>query len=316
MIHRIIYLYLILVMSVVNLAFGQQGHISEEIQMENDGFTLPGTLTYNSNLETQPLVIYVHGSGGIDRNGNQTSAGVNPNYIKQLNDSLTLKDIAFYRYDKRTSSQANIMKFISNMYFEAFVEDLNMAIDRFKDDKRFSSITLIGHSQGSLVSMLANHSDIDKFISLAGPGRTIDKSLTMQITEQNGDSLGAILISHFKELSNNGSVEKVDPSLIALFNKPTQPFIISWMRYNPLEEIKKLKMPILILNGNKDVQVTLEDAKALYTANPKSKMVIIENMTHTLKIIDKDSDNYLTVLKPDFQLSQKLISTIEAFVKE
>jgi pimeloyl-ACP methyl ester carboxylesterase len=303
-------------MSVVNLTFGQQGHISEEIQMENDGFTLPGTLTYNSNLETQPLVIYVHGSGGVDRNGNQPAAGVNPNYIKQLNDSLTLKDIAFYRYDKRTSSQANIMKFISKMYFEAFVEDLNMAIDTFKDDKRFSSITLIGHSQGSLVSMLANHNDIDKFISLAGPGRTIDKSLTMQITEQNGDSLGAILTSHFKELSNNGSVEKVDPRLMAFFNKPTQPFIKSWMRYNPLEEIKKLKMPILILNGDKDVQVTLEDAKALYAANPKSKMVIIENMTHTLKIIDKDSDNYSTVLKPNFPLSQKLISTIEAFVKE
>ena len=316
MIHRIIYLYLIFVMSVVNLTFGQQGHISEEIQMENDGFTLPGTLTYNSNLETQPLVIYVHGSGGVDRNGNQPAAGVNPNYIKQLNDSLTLKDIAFYRYDKRTSSQANIMKFISKMYFEAFVEDLNMAIDTFKDDKRFSSITLIGHSQGSLVSMLANHNDIDKFISLAGPGRTIDKSLTMQITEQNGDSLGAILTSHFKELSNNGSVEKVDPRLMAFFNKPTQPFIKSWMRYNPLEEIKKLKMPILILNGDKDVQVTLEDAKALYAANPKSKMVIIENMTHTLKIIDKDSDNYSTVLKPNFPLSQKLISTIEAFVKE
>nr|WP_321247444.1 alpha/beta hydrolase [uncultured Psychroserpens sp.] len=316
MIHRIIYLYLIFIMSVVNLTFGQQGHISEEIQMENDGFTLPGTLTYNSNLETQPLVIYVHGSGGVDRNGNQPAAGVNPNYIKQLNDSLTLKDIAFYRYDKRTSSQANIMKFISKMYFEAFVEDLNMAIDTFKDDKRFSSITLIGHSQGSLVSMLANHNDIDKFISLAGPGRTIDKSLTMQITEQNGDSLGAILTSHFKELSNNGSVEKVDPRLMAFFNKPTQPFIKSWMRYNPLEEIKKLKMPILILNGDKDVQVTLEDAKALYAANPKSKMVIIENMTHTLKIIDKDSDNYSTVLKPNFPLSQKLISTIEAFVKE
>jgi pimeloyl-ACP methyl ester carboxylesterase len=304
------------VISIINLTFGQQGHISEEIQMENDGFTLPGTLTYNSNLETQPLVIYVHGSGGVDRNGNQPAAGVNPNYIKQLNDSLTLKDIAFYRYDKRTSSQVNVMKFISNMYFEAFVEDLNMVIDTFKNDKRFSSITLIGHSQGSLVSMLANHNDIDKFISLAGPGRSIDKSLIMQITEQNGDSLGAILTSHFKELSKNGSVEKVDPNLMTLFNKPTQPFIISWMNYHPLEEIKKLKMPILILNGNKDLQVTLEDAKALYAANPKSKMVIIENMTHTLKIIDKDSDNYLSVIRSDFPLSTELVSTIEAFVKE
>lgn len=316
MIIRIAYLYVLSVLSLTNLCFSQQGIISEEILVENGTTKLPGTLTYDSNAKEQPLVIYIHGSGDIDRNGNQASMGANPNYIRQLNDSLVNKGVAFYRFDKRTATRENLMEFIKNMYFEAFVEDANSVINRFKDDKRFSSITLIGHSQGSLISMLVDHTYIDKFISLAGPGNSIEYALVNQVRSQNGDSLANIVQSHFKELSEKGSIENVDRNLMAIFNKPTQPFIASWAKYIPSDEIKTLKMPILILNGDKDIQVTLEDAQALHKANPESKLVIIKNMNHVLKIIEKESDIMLSKMTPDFPLSQELVSTIETFIKQ
>lgn len=316
MIHRIIYLYLVFILSVVQLTFGQQGIISSEILIQNDSIQLPGTLTYNTNIAAQPLVIFVHGSGNVDRNGNQASVGANPNYIKQLRDSLTIKDIAFYSFDKRSATASNIKFMIKDMRFDAFVEDLNLVIDKFKDDKQFSSITLIGHSQGSLVAMLSNLEHIDKYISLAGPGHSVDKSMIAQVRFQNGDSLANIVEAHFKELSQTGTIENIDKNLMGLFNKPTQPFIMSWMTYNPSEEIKKITLPILVLNGDKDVQVSLEDAKALHDANPKSKMVIIKNMTHTLKTIEKDSDNVSSLIRSDFPLSTELVYEIETFVKQ
>nr|WP_321236049.1 alpha/beta hydrolase [uncultured Psychroserpens sp.] len=315
MILRIVYLYLILVLSLTNLCFGQQNIVSEEILIKNDSIKLPGTLSHDASLVKQPLAIFVHGSGNVDRNGNQ-AMGPSPNYIKLLNDSLTLKGIAFYRFDKRTATRENLKYVMKDMRFDAFVEDINLVIDKFKDDERFSSITLIGHSQGSLVSMLVNHSHVDKYISLAGPSHTVDHSIIAQVKLQNGDSIATIVKSHFKELSEKGSIERVDPNLMVLFNKPTQPFLVSWMKYNPSEVIKTLKMPILILNGDKDIQVYLEDAEALHKANPKSKKVIIKNMTHTLKTIEKDSDIMATLNSPDFPLSQELVETIAAFIKQ
>jgi pimeloyl-ACP methyl ester carboxylesterase len=304
-----------LIWLITNSIVAQVVITSEDVLIMNDSIKLPGTLTFDSALKKQPLVIFIHGSGNVDRNGNQGQLAKG-NYIKQLSDSLTQKGIAFYRYDKRTSNPDNFKFIMSELVFDKFVEDAVLTIDKFKDDKRFSSITLIGHSQGSLIAMLASKENVTKYISLAGPGEAIDKTIIKQVRTQNGDSLANIVSNHFKELNETGTIVNVDPNLISLFNKPNQPFFASWMKYNPTDEIKKLNIPILILNGNKDLQVKIEDANNLHKANPKSTLVIIENMNHVLKTITKDEDNLKSYSSPDFPLSKELIATIEAFIKK
>jgi len=306
---------IILFIAISFNAIAQDTITSEDILIMNDSIQLPGTLTYNANLKKQPLIIFVHGSGNVDRNGNQGMAA-SANYLKMLNDSLAQRDIAFYRFDKRSATPSNIKFMMKDMKFERFVDDMNLVINKFKDDKRFSSISLIGHSQGSLVAMLVDHTHIDKYISLAGPSDYFDKLFIEQIRLQNGDTIANKVQSHFKELKEKGSIENVDPMLISLFNKPTQPFLLSWMTYNPSEEIKKLKLPILILNGNKDMQVSTTEAENLHSANPKSKLVIIDKMNHVLKIIEKDEDNMASLMTPDFKLSEELVDVIESFIKK
>lgn len=308
-------LIVLLILVATNQVLAQDTFTSEDILVMNDSIQLPGTLTYNTKLKSQPLVIFVHGSGNVDRNGNQ-GVMAKANYIKMLNDSLASKGIAFYRFDKRTATQSNLKFVMSNMIFEGFVDDLNLVINRFKDDKRFSSITLIGHSQGSLVAMLADHDHIDKYISLAGPSDSVDKTIIGQVRFQNGDEIANTVESHFKELAEKGSIENVDPMLMSIFNKPTQPFMLSWMAYKPVEEIKTVELPILILNGNKDLQVSLAEAEKLHQANPKSKLIIINNMNHVLKTIEKDEDNMASYMSADFQLSNELVEAIEAFIKK
>ena len=295
----------------------QSNVVSEEILIFNDSIQLPGTLTFDKNLNKQPLVIFIHGSGNVDRDGNQLGTVAKANYIKQLSDSLTSRGIAFYRYDKRTATMANLKFLMKDLHFERFVEDANLAVDKFKDDPRFSSITILGHSQGSLVGMLlANRTKVDKYISLAGASQPFDELFISQIRTQNGDSIANIAADHFNQLKEKGFIDNVNPNLVSVFNKPNQVFFTSWMKYNPSEEIKKLKIPTLILNGDKDLQVAIEDANKLHQSNNGSQVVIIKNMNHVMKTIEKDEDNIKSYTVPDFPLSSELVTTIETFIKQ
>lgn len=306
---------IILSVFVSTLCVAQTQISTEEFNLINDSISLPGTLSYNKNLEKQVLVIYIHGSGNVDRNGNQGGIAT-ANYIKQLSEALNQKSIAFYRYDKRTATQENRKFLMQGVSFDDFVEDVKVAIEHFKDDSRFSEIVLIGHSQGSLIGMLAMSVHVNKYISLAGPASSIDKIMTEQIRNQNGDAVAGIVESHFEELSKTGSIEKVNPMLFQLFNSQNLVFFKSWMKYSPQEEIAKLQLPVLIINGTKDLQVPVEEAESLHTANSNSTLIIIENMNHVLKYIEKDEDNIASYTSPEFPLSIELVNAISKFINE
>lgn len=280
---------------------------TEEITINNMAIQLPGTLTYSS--ENQPLIIWVHGSGGVNRDGNT------PNYIKQFRDEINKKEIAFFSYDKRTANLKNA-KFIQEdgIYFSDFVSDLKEVIKKFKDDKRFSEITLAGHSQGSLIAMLALE-NVDKYISIAGAGETIDKTLVRQVTAQS-PAFGKLTKQYVKELKENGSISSVDPNLMSLFAPQNQPFLISWMNLDPVKEITQVKIPTLIINGDKDIQVQISDAENLKKAKPDATLVIIKNMNHPLKNIEKDEDNLKSYMSENYPISTELIKTVANFIKK
>ena len=305
----------ILLLLISSSLLAQTEILAEELNLSNDSILLPGTLTYQQNLSQQPLVIYVHGSGNVDRNGNQTGS-VKANYIKQLSQALNANGIAFYRYDKRTATRENMKFMMNGISFLDFVEDLKVAIEHFKDDKRFSSMTLVGHSQGSLVAMLAMSDDIDKYVSLAGPDISIDEFFTELYRQQVGDSIANLMTAQFDELRTTGNIEQVDPMFAQLFSPSNMPFFESWMKYKPLEEIQNFDQPTLIINGKKDLQVQPEEAEALHQARPESKLVLIDNMNHVLKTIEKDEDNLKSYGTPDFPISEELVGALTVFIKE
>ena len=300
-----------LIISIFGIAVSLAQVKSEEITIKNNEIELPGTLTYSQ--EKSPLIIWVHGSGNVDRNGNQEPI-IKANYIKQFRDSITKNGVSFFSYDKRTANKKNMPSLLKGVHFSDYVSDVKKVINHFKDDKRFTKIVLLGHSQGSLVAMLASKK-AQKFISVAGPSLSADKAIIKQIHDK-APFLDSITKAHFKELSKTGKVETVNPMLLSVFAKPNQSFLKSWIQYNPTEEINKLNTPVLIINGDKDLQVKTEEALALNSANSKSKLVIIENMNHVLKDIQKDENNMNSYYSAEFPLSKKLIKTIVSFVKK
>lgn len=304
-----IIIYLIVYLLGISMAFTQVK--SEEITIKNKSIELPGTLTFSK--ENSPLIIWVHGSGPIDRNGNQPVQNVNANYIKQFRDAVNKENIAFFSFDKRTANKNN-SQFFKDLKFSDFVLDVNTIVTHFKKDKRFTKITLIGHSQGSLIAMLASK-NIDKYISLAGAGETIDKTIVKQIGKNN-PTLSKAAQQQFDTLKAKGKIETVNPFLISIFAKQNQEFLYSWMQINPTEEIKKITIPTLIINGDKDLQVGILDAESLKKAQPNAELVIIKNMNHVLKNIEKDKDNMASYFSADFPVSEQLIKSIVEFVKK
>jgi pimeloyl-ACP methyl ester carboxylesterase len=284
---------------------------TEDIIIYNNDIELPGTLSYTK--EKAPLILWIHGSGNVDRNGNQQPY-IKANYIKQFRDSINKYGIAFYSFDKRTANKNNMKSLKKGVIFEDYIADVQKTILNFKKDKRFDKIVLVGHSQGSLIAML-NHTNADKIISLAGPSMPADKAIIAQIQEK-APYLDSITKAHFKELSQTGSIKNVNLMLRSIFKKENQSFLSSWIKYNPSEEIKKVTIPILIVNGNKDLQVKVSDAKKLHASNPNSELHIIRNMNHVLKEVKSDTENQNSYLKPDFPLSSELIKHIIKFVTQ
>jgi hypothetical protein len=105
-------------------------------------------------------------------------------------------------------------------------------------------------------------------------------------------------------------------TLASVFSLDIQPFMINWMKYTPTEIIKELKMPILIINGTKDLQVSEDEAKLLKVANDKTTLIIIENMNHVLFDIEGDDlENSKSYNESNRPISPKLISSIMEFIR-
>ncbi|MFY9243260.1 MAG: alpha/beta hydrolase [Polaribacter sp.] len=295
--------YLIITIFSITISLAQVK--TEEILINNQAIQLPGTLTFSD--KKSPLIIWVHGSGGVDRNGNT------PQYIRQFREAVNKENISFFSYDKRTANPKNA-PFLNDVLIADFIFDAQEVVNHFKDDERFSEIILAGHSQGSLFAMMALD-NVDKYISIAGAGETIDKTIIRQVTSQNSD-FGKLTEKYFKELKETGEIKEVDPNLMSLFAPQNQPFLASWVALNPIDEIKKVTIPTLLINGDKDFQVQIEDAENLKNAKPDSELVIIKNMNHVLKNIEKEEDNMKSYMSADFPISKQLIQTIVEFVKK
>ena len=301
---------------ISTFSFAQKKNYSEtEIAIPTNFVTINGTLLSPNSTEMIPLVILIPGSGPTDRNGNNIS--MKNNSLKFLAEDLAKENIAVYRYDKSVLSfTKEDQEKIDSLTFDTFIQEAQSVISYFKNTNKYSKIIVAGHSQGSLVGMIAAQNNTDLFISLEGAGRTIDEILVEQIGVQ-APFLKEETQRVLTELKAGKIVEDFNPMLISLFNKSVQPFLISWIKYNPQNEIKKLTIPVLVINGTKDIQVGISDAELLHEASKNSNMEIIEGMNHIFKEIKGDmNENMLSYTNPDLPIMKILTEIISTFIKK
>lgn len=287
--------------------------IEKEYNIAISTSEIKGTLLTPNTIKKIPLVIFIAGSGPTDRNGN--SGMLKNNSLKFLAEELSLNNIGSYRFDKSIITAVKKEDFKEeNVRFEDEVEEIKEIIAHFKQNKSFSKIYVLGHSQGSLVGILAAKNGVDGLISIAGAGKPIDAIIIEQI-EKQAPFLKEDTINILADLKRGKLVDNINPNLIALFRKSVQPYLISWIKYNPQQEIHQLKIPILIIHGTKDIQVNIDEAELLKEANLNAKLIIINNMNHIFKKIDGDMvENQKSYNNPELPVMNELVQSIVSFI--
>jgi pimeloyl-ACP methyl ester carboxylesterase len=297
---------ILLLLFIANQSFSQS-YTSTEISVNE---LITGTL-FQPNKPTAHLVIVIAGSGPTNRSGNQI--GLHNNALKYLSEGIATEGFAVFAYDKR------LFKLISqpgfkedDILFDQMVADASAVVQHFR--KNYKKIIIAGHSEGSLIGMLASQ-DVDGFISIAGPAKPAADILEEQLAKQIPAKM-PIIRERLDKLRQGITFTENDIMLQSLFRNSVQPYLISWFRYNPQLEIQKLQIPTLILQGTKDLQVNENEAELLRLAQPKSKVVIIKNMNHILKEIEgSDIENKASYNQPNLPTSKALIDAVNEFIK-
>ncbi|WP_111670205.1 alpha/beta hydrolase [Algoriphagus litoralis] len=287
----------------------------QPITLETGTGKIEGTLLRPETAEKVPIVLIIAGSGPTDRNGNNPSM-VN-NSLKMLAEGFAQNGIASVRYDKRGVGESkNAALSESELRFENYVEDAVSWVELLGKDIRFSEIIVLGHSEGSLIGMIAaQRARVDKFISVAGVGSPAGDIIREQLKAQPPFVLEQSL-PIIEKLEKGETVADVPAMFFSLFRPSVQPYIISWFKYDPQQELAKLAQPILIIQGTTDIQVGVSDAVKLAKANSKAELYIIEGMNHILKEAESDrAKNIATYAMPDLPLKEGLIEVLLGFIR-
>lgn len=287
---------------------------ADTLYIDADGVKLHTVLCKPGKVKKNSLAIIIAGSGPTDLNGNQKNM-VN-NSLLFLSDELVKNNIATVRFDKRGVAKSAYSGLDESLLtFERFADDVVVLIDYFKSIG-YKNIYLIGHSEGSLLGLIAAQKrDVKGFVSLCGAGNPIDVVLRKQVKPQLPEAVYVQFNEILDSLKGGHMVKSVPPYLNSLFRQSVQPYMISWLRFDPAELVRSAKMPIMILQGANDIQIDTQEAEALHASIPDKKFVTISRMNHVLKTIEGDrNENIASYSNPNLPVNSQLIEVLTGFI--
>ena len=301
----------------VQLSFSSWSQKEKEVYITNSQGNVYGTLTLPKvKGKNIPVALIIAGSGPTDRDGNNVF--MKNNSLKMLSDSLVQLGIATLRYDKQGVGQSkDASKPEIELTITDYINDAKLWITYLNNHKKLGDITIIGHSEGSFFAlMVAKDIPVKQVISIAGAGRSIDNVIIEQLRAQDED-LATEATSIFDALRNDQPVTEVSANLQALFRESVQPYLKSWMKYDPADLVKELNCPVFVINGDKDIQVQIEDARLLVGQNKNAELHIIEGMNHIFKKVEGDRDaNMMTYIDPNLPIMPELVGVLREIFKK
>jgi len=249
------------------------------------GLELGGTLTTpRGATQPVPVVVIIAGSGPTDRNGN-SMLGIRPNSYAQLAWRLAERGIASLRYDKRVLAATKGMVDISKLTLEDFAADARAAAESLSRDRRFSRVVLLGHSEGAALALIAARAGppVSGVVSVSGFGRPLGVVMREQLARQFDSATLVRYDSAMAQYLRGEAPRDVPPPLTVLFVPINQHFMKSLMSFDPPSAIRALRQPTLIVQGGRDLQVTVADAEALQRGKPDAQLVVVPLANHVLK---------------------------------
>jgi hypothetical protein len=263
------------------------------------------------------VALIIAGSGPTDRDGN--GPGMKNDSLRLLAQGLADAGVASVRFDKRgIAASAAAGPKEADLRFETYINDATAWLAMLKADKRFSSVTVVGHSEGALIGMLAAKAgDARAYVSIAGVARGASALLREQLGPALPPQLAKESERILAELEAGREVANVPPELAALYRPSVQQYLISWFKYVPATVIKDLRMPVLLVQGSTDLQVPVSHAHLLHKARPDAQLLVVQGMNHVLKEAPPDKARQTeTYTDPKFPLAPTLAPAVAGFLNK
>ena len=308
-----------MVVLLLNLSAHAATGGEQDITLSVQGGVLHGTLSLPAAVEGRVPVVLLHaGSGPTDRDGNSAMLPGHNDSLRMVADALAHAGIASVRYDKRgvgASSLAGVRE--ADLRLDNYIDDATAWLRQLRTDARFDKVVMAGHSEGALIAMVAcRQAQVDTCVLMAAAGSALDDILRAQLKPRLPAELYAQNERILLALKRGEQVADVPPALLSLYRPSVQPYLISSLKVDPRAAVAALRMPVLIVQGTTDLQVSVEDAKALSAAAPKAQLVIVPGMNHVLKLAGGDLAQQLpSYSDPALPLAPALVEAVTAFVR-
>jgi pimeloyl-ACP methyl ester carboxylesterase len=257
--------------------------------------------------------LLIAGSGTTDHDGNGPQA--RPGTLKKLAGQLAARDIATLRYDKRGAGgwKAEFGK-PEDFRFKDFVGDATALLDYLRNSGKFARVAVVGHSEGGLVAILAaRRAPVDRLVLLATAARKQGDLLKAQLERKQIPA--EVLEPVLKAIDDIMAGQIVDPPPRGLPIAPSmQPSLASAFTEDPIDPLKLIDRPILIVGGGRDRQVARLDFVALSTAAPLAKTLWLPDMNHVLVDVADGDDDLAAYNQPERTLDTDMIDAVATFI--
>lgn len=248
-------------------------------------FELGGTLAMPKPATGPvPVAVIIAGSGPTDRNGNSLM-GIRPNSYAQLAWRLAERGIASLRYDKRVLPGTKGTVDIATLTLDDFATDARAAAESLARDRRFSKVFVLGHSEGASLALVAARDNpaVAGVISVSGLGRPLAVVMHEQISRQVDSATLVRYDTAMAQYLRGETPQAVPQALAVLFVPVNQHFMKSWATFDPPAAVRAVRQPLLIVQGDHDLQVTVADAQRLNGARRDAQLVVVPFANHVLK---------------------------------
>lgn len=293
----------------------------ETIEVPGPAGPLRGTLVHPGRAGA-PAVLIIPGSGPTDRDGNNP-LGVHGAPYHLLARGLAAEGIGSLRTDKRgLFASAGAVAAADAVTMADYVADTRRWIAAMRHRLGIPAVWLLGHSEGGLVALAAAQRSrgIRGLVLVGVPGRSLGAVLRTQLRRNpaNRPLLGRALPAIAAlEAGCRVDTRRMPAVLRRLFRPSVQRFLRSAMSYDPATLLGRVREPVLILQGGRDLQVGVADAQALAAADPAARLVLLPRVNHVLKAVATDdvAANRAASADPALPLAPGIVAAIAAFVK-
>ena len=286
-------------------------------------YELPAVLCIPNNVTNPPVVILLAGSGPNDKD-----ESIGPNkLLKDLAVGLASNGIASIRYDKRTLAYGvEIAKEVKDLGInEEVIEDAISAVKLMKKNPatKHSKIVIVGHSLGAMCSpLIAKEVNPDGIILMAGNARSLEDLMLEQYTYLSSlDTLTKDMEKELVKLAAQTLIVK-NPKALKEAKAEDLPLNLTsyyWQSLKAYDQVavaKKLKQPILVLQGERDYQVTLKDFniwKEALGTNPKNTFISYPALNHLF--MKGDGRSVPAEYERQGNMDEKVLTDITEWIK-